>query len=856
MALVRKLDEEELALLELIEDPIWLPEFLRNTADGSAHEEEWPKRPFAFRWYQRDLLSDRTPFISLTAGRAVGKCQPSNSRIYCVGEGYKTIEELRNRRCFPVYALSKGGNFVQRRAYITKDSRKPIYQLETESGHIIDGTANHPILTERGYVELKDLEADDRVAVATFLPHDSLKNIFTWFELRWIGYMMGQYHPGPTKPVKMRYQKQLAEMEVIAKVFDVLIDASPDGSIRFVRRIGPFKLYTTHLVRELGLEFAHQNNIRRIPPMIKEENLDNLKILLEAFFSLHGEITSDSLSYETDYFMLAQDLQEVLLRFGIETKIQKIERRYRISLLDYRAYYRFFTKFNLPGIAVRDLPLPPPSNDAAEQYRFEPWIRREMVNEKSWTYAVSVWEDHNYISENVIVHNSIVLEDKIINESVNPDLYFSVTKEQTLVTANLNQLTPIIDRLINRFTTSPFLKDFLRGNVNRSKGTMDFPLSGGTQYRINSRIAGSRGENNMVGLHVNKIKGDEFQIFPMAAYTQLLPTLNTWEPDASIFLCGVPNGVREGNVLYFVDQVSTKFKHYRIPAHQNPFFTIKDNIDAIKQHGGEDSEDYQHLVLGRHGAPAYAVIPRESMRFDSYDFYSFRYSSADKVAGKQFMDALGLPKLPNDYTQQLLFAIDTGFADPTIIQIIGYGKDGIWRTLVRYRLTRIPFPEQATIIDWLESEYNPNKIAIDLGAGGGGIGIMQDLMSDRFQKGKKYESRIQGVRFNDQIEVGEDSDGNALKIQTKSFAGQQLAKMIAEHELIFSEIDAEGVSQLERVAYQRNIDGTTRYFVLSEKGTGVAKEDHIFASYVVFTICLTTMSLQRPTRRLFGATWI
>jgi hypothetical protein len=254
-------------------------------------------------------------------------------------------------------------------------------------------------------------------------------------------------------------------------------------------------------------------------------------------------------------------------------------------------------------------------------------------------------------------------------------------------------------------------------------------------------------------------------------------------------MCGVPNGLREGSVLFFTDQISTKYKKYRVPAHNNPFFTMKDNIEAMKQFGGEDSEDYIHLVLGKHGNPAFAVIPREDIKFESYDFYSYRYSGADKAAGKQWKDMLGLPKFPPHLAEYLLFAIDTGFADPTVIQIFGYGKDRVWRTLARYRLTRIPFPEQINIIHWLDMEYDPVKIGIDLGAGGGGMGMVQELQTDRFPKSRKYEQRLEGVRFADQIVIGQNSDGTDLKLFVKSYGGQQLAKMIAEQELVFSEID-------------------------------------------------------------------
>ncbi len=346
------------------------------------------------------------------------------------------------------------------------------------------------------------------------------------------------------------------------------------------------------------------------------------------------------------------------------------------------------------------------------------------------------------------------------------------------------------------------------------------------------------------------------QIFPIAAFTQLGPTYNSWEPNSNQLFCGVPNGIREGNVLYMVDQRFPKFKKYRIPAHQNPYYTYQDDRENLLRYGGEDSDDYKHLVLGQHGDPAFSIIPRDKIITEPFEFWSHRYSQTDKHAGKSYKTVLSLHKLPTNKTETLVLAVDTGYADPTVAQVIGKDKNGIWRTFVRYRLTRIPFPEQADIIDWLDSFYNFNVICIDLGAGGGGIGVSQDLQSSRFHKSKKYERRIHGVRFADYLDSGETSGGVPMKTQAKSFAGQELARTITEGNMIFSEIDMEGVSQMERVAYQRRSDGTNQYFVLSDRGTGKSGDDHIFASYVVFILTLLTALFEKPKKKLASPRWL
>jgi hypothetical protein len=863
MSLLRNLEEDEWDILSIVTDPILLGEFLRNTADGSSVKEEWPKQKFGYRWYQKDLLTDKSEFISLVAGRAVGKCSPLTSRIYTYPYGYISIGNIlgKSQRMgkvgpLTIYTVDPTTNqLVQRRFKLTNNGRKDVYTVTTKSGHIFQGTDNHPLLTQRGYIMIKDLDESDVVAVATHLPHPSTKEEFRWEELRWLGYVAGYDVVFPEMFVTLKYQRNVVEVEQIAKYFDARFKRWPNGQFQLMRRRGPLKHYFKKFMIEQHITNCPTAGIVRVPYALKSESLEQIKIFLEAFFSLHAEFTADTITFNHRNRTFTYDIQELLLRYGVESTVREQEGRWWLRVEDYPSYYRFFEEFDVPGVGVKNLRLPITPSQPLPYMRWDD-ITDIALTSNEYTYCITVQDHENYISDNVFVHNSLVLEDKIIYESLNIEETFPVTKESTLVTANVSQMTPILDRLIMRLSNSAMLKDFLKGNINRSKGTLDFPLPGGSNYRINARIAGSKGENNMVGLHVPRITGDEMQIFPMAAFTQLGPTYNSWEPNAGQFFCGVPNGIREGNVLYLTDQRSPKFKKYRIPAHQNPYYTYEDDRENLLKYGGEDSDDYQHLVLGRHGEPAFSIIPRDKIQLEPFDFWTHRYTQTDKHAGRDYRAQLALHKLPENKTQIRVLAIDTGYADPTVAQVMGQDKDGKWRTFVRYRLTRIPFPEQADVIDWLDSYYNFNLICVDLGAGGGGIGVTQDLQSSRFARSKRYDKRIFGVRFADYLENGETSAGMPLKIQAKSYAGQELARLITEGQVIFSEIDMEGVSQMERVAYQRRSDGTNQYFILSERGTGKSNDDHIFASYVVFTLTLLTALFEKPRKRLMRPRFI
>ncbi len=844
----QKLDDEEMALLEIVEDPIWFGEFMRSTADGENDRNVWPVQQWNYRDYQRQFLSDKTEFILYTGGRAIGKCQPMSSKILTVN-GYQKISSLMHLPYFIVYALTPKGEVVQRRAVLTKDKLSPAYTIETESGHTVVATANHPILTPDGvYRLMADLHEGDYVAVTTKLPYESVNDALRWHELRILGYTLLQKGFRVEAFIRPRFKRIGAELERIADDLLAHWHKNFNGDYRFTMRRGPFKHPLTSLYKQVGLQNAFViNGIRTMPDIIMRERIENIQIFLEALFAQFATLTQKNVSIDVGYRGIAEDLQELLLRFGIESRITRAHDIYRIELLDYRAVYRFWKQFDIPGVSVGSLPVPAATNDPLPHLRYEKIARKYQSHKVTDTYAIHVYEHNNYISNNVYVHNTVVLEDKMVWDIINSPIEFPVTPEMVLVTANQAQMGPLGDRLILRFTSGKFLQDFLRNNVNKSAGTLTFPRKG-KPFIFRMRIAGSRGEQNMVGLHIPKIVGDEAQLFPLPAYTQLMPAYNGWEPKRQQVWAGVPNGVRN-SVLYLIDSQTPKYKKYRIPAPNNVMgYSYENYQDDLRRYGGEQDDRFQQLVLGRHGAAAYQVIPRESIQIETYPFYNMRYNSGHVAKGRRYDDVLQRPAIKQH--KRVMFAIDPGFADPTIIQVLGMDDKHVWRTLIRYRLTRIDFNEQQNIIHWLDEYYKPDQIVIDVGAGGNGASIMHNMMYGDTYKGRGYDKKYIGVQFAEKVLSGYDDEGEELFQDAKSFAATELARIIQEGRLVFSEMDFEGISEMERVAKKKTMSGRDQFFVLSDTGNGASEDDHIFASFVCFTLATREEPLNVNLKKL------
>lgn len=846
MALQKKLDDGELALLELIEDPVWLSEFLRSTNQGDMNRANWPADEFKHRPYQKEILTDQTKHIVITGGRSIGKCQGVTSRIF-TNEGFKTITELlkRNGKSFLTYAYGTDGKFKIRRAVITKDKYARLYRFHTPSGHSVECTLNHPIFTPKGFVVAGDLKVGDLIAVTNRLPTTHCQNdSFSWYELRLMGYdslnnlkLVG--HMG----IKPRFNQIAEELEIIAK--NMFLTVRQEDGKYYLERIktGQTRHYLLQLWRETGNTGARKKRIPRLD-WLKQEKLENIRTFLEAVFGQYGNLTRDKISLEVYNREYTNDFQELLMYFGIATRVIETDRKrpnkdkfsiddriYILETIDKTYATLFWKTFKIPGVKANiqfD-----PNEVEPEMIRWEPIIKRTNRTYNVPTYAVSVYTDETYISDYIVVHNSVIIEDLLTYQIVNNDIEFPKTSEQLLVTPNTNQLTPLLDRLILKFTASPLLKEFLGNNVNRSKGTLDFKF-GGRNHRFYARIAGSRESNNLVGLHIPKISGDEMQLFPITAFNQLQPTLNTWEPKVQEIYCGVPNGLRN-STLYELDIRRPKYKKYRIPSPNNPYFTLDDWNDSLRKYGGIEEDIFQQLVLGRHGSASFQVIPRDAFILEPYDFYSYRFSNNDKLKGKRFEDILKLHPVRGQ--DAIIMSIDTGFTDPTVIQVIGVKGDE-YRTFVRYRLTKIDYPEQERIIHFLSKAYNPSRIAIDVGAGGGGAGIYQSLTSREEYASGNYVDRILTVLFNERVPVGRTEDDTELNEVFRSWGSKELARLVSEGKVIFSEVDMEGVSQLERLTRQKRITGNDHYFIMSERGSGASDDDHIFASYLCFVYAL------------------
>lgn len=401
----------------------------------------------------------------------------------------------------------------------------------------------------------------------------------------------------------------------------------------------------------------------------------------------------------------------------------------------------------------------------------------------------------------------------------------------SIITPNRVHLDPLFGKLRRWLNTHPILKHFVsRQGINASI----FNITAKNSFQLDCRIAGTSGGGaNVVGLHAAVEMVDEAGYFPWGTWIELQPTFNTWIEGSQMIVSGVPTGQRDNNVLYFADQVDPNYTKFNIPQHANPRYTEADEVRNRKQFGGTESEDYIHLVLGRHGTPVYALFSREKMKIGLYDAPVFKIMGGKlKEMPSLLKDTLTLLPDPPQGTRNLAFGIDLGYSEPTVIIIFAKVQE-VWRFVTRLILTQVPYPKQQDFIANLDDKYAPDFIGID--AGGVGLSTVQNLLHDDKYARQRLNERILPIDFNANIHVGYDQDGEEMKERAKVYGMQQLQEMINGHRLVLSSVDEDVITELERTVYSRSPSGNIIYRTMTERG-GKFGDDHNVAAMLAFTL--------------------
>jgi len=269
--------------------------------------------------------------IEKFAGYGFNKCLTADTEIEMADGSRKPITEVRAGD----RVLTKDGAF--RALGVRPSGVRQVGTLRLANGMTVRCTPDHPIFTQRGWVNAAELCADDFVAVAGMLPTGT--DPVPGHHAALLGYALSEGSLGYASHFYL-YSSQLEERADMARVLEEFpntvarVEGRRDGragSVRPARRDRrQASGAVSFLFERCGLRGQRAAD-KRVPSWVDRWDRAGVAVLLAKLFQGDGCIhaRTRSIYYATSSPGLAQDVRRLLLKLGLPATIHRKSFSYR-----------------------------------------------------------------------------------------------------------------------------------------------------------------------------------------------------------------------------------------------------------------------------------------------------------------------------------------------------------------------------------------------------------------------------------------------------------------------------------------------------------------------------------------------
>jgi replicative DNA helicase len=310
---------------------------ISRTLKGLARELNVPV--LALAQLSRTVESRQSKVPQLSDLRESG-CLAAETPVYLPDEGiYRPIAELVGKSGFRVLALNTSTWQLEpcevSNAFST--GRKSVYKLTTRLGRSVRTTANHKFLTIHGWKRLDELIQSERIALPRRLTGPTREATMSNEELALLGHLIGDGCTPPTHAIQYTtHEPDLAEIvaELAVKVFGDRVVPRIQKEREWYQVYLAASYNLTHntpnpvskWLSDLGI-FGLRSYEKRIPEQVFAQPATSIAVFLRHLWSTDGciHLSPDRKHYPAIYYassssQLAQDVQSLLLRLGINAK--------------------------------------------------------------------------------------------------------------------------------------------------------------------------------------------------------------------------------------------------------------------------------------------------------------------------------------------------------------------------------------------------------------------------------------------------------------------------------------------------------------------------------------------------------
>jgi len=219
--------------------------------------------------------------------------------------------------------------------------RKPVYRLQTEEGYHVRATADHKIMTPRGWVELQDLQPGDKIHILNRkggFGREGSERLG-----RILGWLVGDGTIKEDRAVLMFFgdeKRELAPMfaEYVNDIVEPLTVSHRSYTVGVVNiadrdeaRVQSFRL------RTLADQYGLVENKFQVPEVVFRGTEEMQRGFLQALFTADGSVqyASGTLAVRlaASHLELLEQVQMLLGNFGIASRIYKNRREARFRML-------------------------------------------------------------------------------------------------------------------------------------------------------------------------------------------------------------------------------------------------------------------------------------------------------------------------------------------------------------------------------------------------------------------------------------------------------------------------------------------------------------------------------------------
>jgi len=266
------------------------------------------------------------------------ECVVGETRVLDADTGrWVAIEDIVSGRVHVESTLACDASMRLRKRRVlaaTPSGRRMVYRVRTAFGRELLATAEHPLLTMSGWRALASLRIGDHVAAARALPAPGRKR-WERHELIVLADLIAEgnlCHPSTfyfctTDP---QHRDEFVDAVQCFPNTRATIARHRNCYSVHVRRDGePGRIGAVEWARALGIWGANART-KRLPPEVFELCAPNLALLLARLWEGDGSLSSSShASYDTASCRLAEEIQHLLLRLGIASRLYVRSHAYR-----------------------------------------------------------------------------------------------------------------------------------------------------------------------------------------------------------------------------------------------------------------------------------------------------------------------------------------------------------------------------------------------------------------------------------------------------------------------------------------------------------------------------------------------